>query len=287
MRWQTSRRSENVEDQRGGAFPRGPIIGGGAAIIVIIVGLLLGADPTTLLQTVGGGGSGDQSAVGTGAQPGGATNDEGADFVSAVLGETEDVWQQIFAQRGQTYQLPHLVLFSGTARSACGLADAATGPFYCPGDQKVYLDMSFFNELERRFGASGDFARAYVIAHEIGHHVQNQLGIMAKVERMRDRMSESEYKKMSVRLELQADFLAGVWAHHAHQSRQILEAGDVEEALNAASAIGDDRLQKQTQGYVVPDAFTHGTSEQRVRWFRRGLETGDLQQGDTFSADAL
>lgn len=285
MRWQTSRRSENVEDQRGSSFPRGPVIGGGAAIIIVIVGLLLGADPTKLLQTVGGGG--DASTTGTEAQPAGTANDEGKDFVSAVLGETEDVWQEIFAQRGQTYQPPHLVLFSGAARSACGLADAATGPFYCPGDQKVYLDMSFFDELERRFGASGDFARAYVIAHEIGHHVQNQLGIMAKVERQRERLSETEYKRLSVRLELQADFLAGVWANHAHKSQQILEAGDVEQALNAASAIGDDRLQKQTQGYVVPDAFTHGTSEQRVRWFRRGLETGDLQQGDTFNAEQL
>lgn len=285
MRWQTSRRSENVEDQRGRSLPTGPMIGGGAAIIIVIVGLLLGADPTQLLQTVGG--AGDASTVSTESQPTGAANDQGADFVSAVLGETEDVWQQIFAQRGQTYQLPHLVLFSGAAQSACGLADAATGPFYCPGDQKVYLDMSFFNELETRFGATGDFARAYVIAHEIGHHVQNQLGIMAKVERLRERLSETEYKKVSVRLELQADFLAGVWAHHAHKSQQILEAGDVEQALNAASAIGDDRLQKQTQGYVVPDAFTHGSSEQRVRWFRRGLETGDLQQGDTFNADPL
>lgn len=285
MRWQTSRRSENVEDQRGSSLPRGPMIGGGAAIIIVIVGLLLGADPTTLLQTVGG--AGDASTTGTEVQPSGTANDEGADFVAAVLGETEDVWKEIFSQRGQTYQPPHLVLFSGAARSACGLADAATGPFYCPGDQKVYLDMSFFNELERRFGASGDFARAYVIAHEIGHHVQNQLGIMAKVERQRERLSETEYKRLSVRLELQADFLAGVWAHHAHKSQQILEAGDVEEALNAASAIGDDRLQKQSQGYVVPDAFTHGSSEQRVRWFRRGLETGDLQQGDTFNAEQL
>jgi predicted metalloprotease len=285
MRWQTSRRSENVEDQRGSGFSRGPVIGGGAAIIIVIIGLLLGADPTKLLQTVGGGG--DASTIDAGSQPAGAATDQGADFVAAVLGETEDVWQQIFAQRGQTYQPPHLVLFSGAARSACGLADAATGPFYCPGDQKVYLDMSFFDELERRFGASGDFARAYVIAHEIGHHVQNQLGIMANVERQRERLSETEYKKLSVRLELQADFLAGVWANHAHKSQQILEAGDVEEGLNAASAIGDDRLQKQTQGYVVPDAFTHGTSEQRVRWFRRGLETGDLQQGDTFNTEKL
>ncbi len=286
MRWQQSRRSENVEVQQGGrGFSRGPVIGGAAAIIIVVIGLLLGADPLSLLQTVGG--AGDGAPIGTELQPGGAIDQEGADFVSAVLGETEDVWKELFAQRGQTYQQPHLVLFSGVAQSACGMADAATGPFYCPGDAKVYLDMSFFDELERRFGASGDFARAYVIAHEIGHHVQNQLGIMAKVERLRGSVSESEYKQLSVRLELQADFLAGVWAHHAHQSRQILEAGDVEEGLNAASAIGDDRMQKQTQGYVVPDAFTHGSSAQRVRWFKKGLETGDLQQGDTFSAEQL
>jgi len=204
-----------------------------------------------------------------------------------VLGETEDVWTEIFSVRGQTYQKPHLVLFSGSTRSACGLADAATGPFYCPGDRKVYLDMSFFQELEQRFGSSGDFARAYVIAHEIGHHVQNQLGIMAKVDRIRDRVSESEYRHYSVCLELQADFLAGVWAHHAQKSRQILESGDLEAALNAASAIGDDRIQKMTQGHVVPDAFTHGSSEQRVRWFRKGFETGDIQQGDTFNAATL
>jgi uncharacterized protein len=290
MRWQTSRRSENVEDQRGSSpsFSRGPVIGGGAAIVIIIIGLLLGADPTKLLETVGGS-TGGSTTASTGAEPGTAAqaDDEGSDFVRAVLGETEDVWQEIFSQRGQTYQPPHLVLFSGAAQSACGLADAATGPFYCPGDQKVYLDMSFFRELEERFGTSGDFARAYVIAHEIGHHVQNQLGIMARVDRLRDRVSESEYRQLSVRLELQADFLAGVWAHHAHQSRQILEAGDVEQALNAASAIGDDRIQKLTQGYVVPDAFTHGTSEQRVRWFKKGLETGDLQQGDTFGAEQI
>jgi uncharacterized protein len=289
MRWQESRRSENVEDQRGtSSFSRGPVIGGGAAIIIIIIGLLLGADPTKLLETVGGATGGSPNAT-TGTEIGtnGGTNDDGEDFIRAVLGETEDVWSNLFAQRGQTYQQPHLVLFSGAARSACGMADAATGPFYCPGDQKVYLDMSFFQELEERFGSSGDFARAYVIAHEIGHHVQNQLGIMAKVDRLRDRLSESEYRKLSVRLELQADFLAGVWAHHAEKSRHILEEGDVEEALNAASAIGDDRIQKQTQGYVVPDAFTHGTSDQRVRWFTKGLKTGDLQQGDTFNADQL
>ena len=284
MRWQTSRRSENVEDQRGSVITRGPVIGGGVAIIIVIVGLLLGADPTTLLETVGGSSSSSytQETI-----PGTTVDQESADFVAAVLGETEDVWREIFAQSGRSYQDPHLVLYSGTVQSACGYGDAATGPFYCPGDQKVYLDMSFFNELERRFGASGDFAQAYVIAHEIGHHVQNQLGVMSQVEQMRGRVSDAEYRQLSVRLELQADFLAGVWAHHAQKSRQILESGDIEEALGAASAVGDDRIQKRTQGYIVPDAFTHGSSEQRVRWFRKGLETGDLQQGDTFNAEQI
>ena len=286
MRWQTSRRSDNVEDQRGTVIPRGPMIGGGAAIVILIIGLLLGADPAKLLETVAGG-SADSPSLSTGTSTGGTADDQSVEFVSAVLGETEDVWQELFIQSGRTYERPHLVLFTGAARSACGLADAATGPFYCPGDRKVYLDISFFRELEKGFGASGDFARAYVIAHEIGHHVQNQLGIMERVDRMRERMSEREYKQLSVRLELQADFLAGVWANHAQKSRQILEAGDVEEALNAASAIGDDRIQKQMQGYVVPDAFTHGTSAQRVRWFRLGLESGDMRRGDTFAADPL
>ena len=210
-----------------------------------------------------------------------------ADFVSAVLGETEDVWREIFARSGQAYREPRLVLFSGAVQSACGFAESAMGPFYCPGDQKVYLDMAFFEELSRRFGAPGDFAQAYVIAHEVGHHVQNLLGITDRVHSMRARVSEAEYNQLSVRLELQADFLAGVWAHHAERARQILESGDIEEALNAASAIGDDRIQKRTQGYVVPDAFTHGTSAQRARWFRLGLETGDLSKGDTFETDAL
>lgn len=286
MRWQNSRRSENVEDQRGSSIPTGPIIGGGAAIVILLVGLLLGGDPAALLETVTGGAT--QQSTQT-SEPGqmSAEDQTKRDFVAAVLGETEDVWSSIFTQNGGTYREPRLVLFSGTTQSACGYASAATGPFYCSADQRVYLDTEFFNELEGRFGASGDFAQAYVIAHEIGHHVQNLLGIMDKVQAMQQRGSQEQANELSVRLELQADFFAGVWAHHADRTRNILEAGDIEEALNAASAIGDDRIQKRTQGYVVPDAFTHGTSAQRVRWFSRGYETGDIQQGDTFAAREL
>jgi predicted metalloprotease len=208
--------------------------------------------------------------------------DEQAQFVATVLADTEEVWHEQFRSMGREYTEPTLVLFQYQTPSKCGLGSAASGPFYCPGDSKVYIDLSFFDELARRFGAPGDFAQAYVIAHEIGHHVQNLLGTSDKVHAARQRLSETEYNALSVRLELQADFFAGVWAHHAERARQLLERGDVEEGLRAASAIGDDRLQKQSQGYVVPDAFTHGTSEQRVRWFRKGLESGDIRQGDTF-----
>jgi predicted metalloprotease len=220
-------------------------------------------------------------------RPANPAEEERKDFVSAVLAQTEDVWKDLFRRMNKEYQEPHLVLFPGRVESACGLASAAVGPFYCPGDQKVYLDLSFFQELKDRFRAPGDFAQAYVVAHEVGHHVQNLLGISDKVHSQQSRLGKAEANELSVRLELQADFLAGVWAHHAEQSRQILEAGDVEGALRAATAIGDDRLQREAQGYVVPDSFTHGTSQQRVRWFRRGLETGDLSQGDTFSAESL
>jgi len=216
-----------------------------------------------------------------------AAEQELADFSSVVLADTEDTWKAIFASRGETYQEPALVLYSGAVQSACGFAQSAVGPFYCPGDRKVYLDLSFFEDLHARHGAPGDFAQAYVIAHEIGHHVQNLLGIMDQANALRERLSREEANEISVRLELQADFLAGVWAHHAQQERQVLEEGDIEEALNAASQIGDDRLQMETQGYVVPDAFTHGTSEQRARWFLRGYRTGDLAQGDTFGASTL
>lgn len=285
MRWQDSRRSDNVEDQRGSSFGGRPVaIGGGGLLIVLVISLLFGVNPLSLLQGV------DTSAdrpVATAPGPSGTENDAMKDFVSAVLGETEDVWREVFARNGKTYREPKLVLFSGMVQSACGTAESAVGPFYCPGDEKVYLDMSFFQELSQRLGAPGDFAQAYVIAHEIGHHVQGLLGISGKVEQMRARATEAESNQLSVRLELQADFLAGVWAHYAQERMAVLEPGDLEEALNAAGMIGDDRLQRRSQGYVVPDAFTHGTSEQRVRWFRRGYESGDLSRGDTFGTESL
>jgi len=286
MRWQDSRRSENVEDQRGSRIATGPVIGGGVAIVILLVGLLLGGDPATLLETIGGATSQQTTQTADPAQMSEA-DARARDFVAAVLGETEDVWRQVFAQNGATYQEPRLVLFSGSTQSACGYASAAVGPFYCSADQRVYLDTEFFSDLERQFGASGDFAQAYVIAHEIGHHVQNLLGVMDKVDALRQRANQRESNDLSVRLELQADFFAGVWAHYADRTKNLLEPGDIEEAMNAATAIGDDRIQKQTQGYVVPDAFTHGSSEQRTRWFRRGYETGDIRQGDTFSANPL
>jgi hypothetical protein len=284
MRLDDLRRSDNVEDRRGiGGRPLA--LGGGGLLVVVLLAWLFGADPMALLQQVG-----SSDATSSASVPGGtgsAEEEKTKDFVSAVLGETEDVWRQEFKKRGAEYRDPKLVLFSGVVQSACGNAQAAMGPFYCPGDEKVYLDMTFFREMSEGLGANGDFAEAYVIAHEVGHHVQKLLGISGKVEAMRARMNEREYNQVSVRLELQADFFAGVWARHADETRKILEQGDLEEALNAASSIGDDRLQRRSQGYVVPDAFTHGTSEQRVRWFRRGYETGDISQGDTFSADPL
>jgi predicted metalloprotease len=286
MRWEDSRRSDNVEDQRGSSFGGRPVVlGGGGLLIVIVLALLFGVNPLSLLQGVDT--NADTQVAIAPSTAGTAAEEKMKDFVSAVLGETEDVWRDVFSRSGQSYREPKLVLYSGMTNSGCGTAQAAVGPFYCPGDEKVYLDMSFFSDLSQRLGAPGDFAQAYVIAHEIGHHVQNLLGISGKVERMRERLSDEEYNKLSVRLELQADFLAGVWAHYAQERMAVLEAGDLEEALNAASMIGDDRLQRRSQGYVVPDAFTHGTSEQRVRWFRRGYESGNMAQGDTFAAESL
>lgn len=283
MRWRGERQSENIEDRRG--MSRGGMaIGGGlGGIAILIIALLLGADPRQLLEQTQNPGpsAGTQSSRPTNPQ-----EEELKQFAATVLASTEDVWTDVFRQSGRQYRKPTLVLFSGQVSSACGHAGAAVGPFYCPGDEKLYLDLSFFDELRTRFRAPGDFAAAYVIAHEVGHHVQRLLGTMDKVDAARGRLSEEEANQVSVRLELQADFFAGVWAHYAQQ-KGLLEQGDIEEALGAASAVGDDRLQRETQGYVVPDSFTHGTSEQRSRWFRKGLETGDIRQGDTFSARSL
>lgn len=283
MRWQEGRRSENIEDRR--RMSGGPVMMGGGIGMLLLIGvmLLLGADPRALLQQVGQMQQQQRQApTGDGQGELSPEAQQAGEFVSAVLADTEDVWTEIFRKSGKRYQAPKLVLFTGQVQSACGFASAAMGPFYCPGDSKVYLDTEFFDELHRRFGAPGDFAQAYVIAHEVAHHVQNLLGISDQVHQARARVSQEEYNQLSVRLELQADFLAGVWAHHAHKMRHVLEEGDLEEGLRAASAIGDDKIQKQAQGYVVPDAFTHGSSEQRVRWFKRGLQTGDMSRGETF-----
>jgi uncharacterized protein len=280
MRWQDQRRSDNVEDRRG--RPVGMAIGGVGVLVVVLVGALFGVDPRALLQQLGTEGTVEQGpAV---APP---ADDEMAQFVSAVLGSTEDVWRAQFQAMGREYTAPRLVLFTDRVQSACGIAGAAVGPFYCPGDAQVYIDLGFYDLLRQRLGAPGDFAQAYVIAHEVGHHVQHQLGIAQRMQEARGRVSEAEVNRMSVRLELQADFFAGVWAHDADEAHRLLEAGDLEEALTAASAIGDDTLQRESQGTVVPDSFTHGSSEQRVRWFRLGYETGDLARGDTFSAPNL
>jgi predicted metalloprotease len=285
MRWEDGRRSENVEDRRGGRVSRRVAGGGIGTLLLVLVAMYFGIDPSIILNQsqlpVPGAGAPTQS------EPYSASPAEKrlAEFVSVVLADTEDTWQALFREMGQTYQEPKLVLFSEAVESACGFASAAVGPFYCPMDQKVYIDLSFYGDLKNRFGAPGDFAQAYVVAHEVGHHVQNLLGIAEKVQSLRSRASESQSNRLSVMMELQADCLAGVWAHHADRARQILEEGDVEEALNAASMIGDDRMQRQGRGYVTPDSFTHGSSAQRVRWFKRGLETGSMDQCNTFQAD--
>jgi hypothetical protein len=280
MQWRMGRRSDNVEDRRGMGVPMGVAGGGIGTIILVLAALFFGFDPSVILQS---GDPSSQVAPGPGPAPSKA-DDELRDFVSVVLADTEDVWKDLFRRRNAEYREPKLVLFSGAVQSACGFAQAAVGPFYCPADHKVYLDLSFFRDLRDRFGAPGDFAQAYVIAHEIGHHVQSLLGISERVQAARERASEREANQLSVRLELQADCLAGVWANQAQRSRQILEEGDVEEALKAASAIGDDRLQQKSGGRVVPDSFTHGSSAQRVEWFQRGLQTGRTDQCDTFAA---
>ena len=283
MRWQGGRRSSNIEDRRGrGGVPK--LLGGGlGTIAVILVAMYFGVDPTPLLEGIQSGGQ----ASSTGTRPGAddLKDDPLADMVSVVVADTEDVWTEIFAANGRRYEAPTLVMFTGATHSACGLGQAAMGPFYCPLDKMAFIDLSFYEQMKTRFNAPGDFAQAYVIAHEVGHHVQNLLGISGKVRSMQQQLDEADSNALSVRLELQADCLAGVWANHADRTRNILEAGDVEEALNAASAIGDDTLQRQSRGTVVPESFTHGTSAQRQRWFRVGLDSGDINRCDTFGAE--
>ena len=282
MRWQGRRASSNVEDRRGGA--RTSRVGGGLGVLALaLVAVYFGADPSILLNAV-------EPQVGSSGPSGYEESAEDAElrqFVSVVLADTEEGWQQIFAAQGKRYEEPRLVLFSDAVDSECGFARAAVGPFYCPADRKVYIDLSFYEDLRTRFGAPGDFAQAYVIAHEVGHHVQTLLGIAERTQAARERATQRESNALSVRQELQADCLAGVWAHGAASARGLLEPGDIEEALSAASAIGDDRLQRQAGGYVSPDSFTHGSSEQRVRWFRRGFESGKIESCDTFSAREL
>ncbi len=289
MRLGGRRESGNVEDRRGsgggrGGLPIGIAGGGIGTVVLVLVALFFGVDPSVILS--GGGGEAPNGQVVQQQQQQGGQPDPAQDgsrrFVAQVLATTEDVWTDIFRRAGNTYQPPNLVLFSGGTQSACGFAQTATGPFYCPGDQKVYLDLDFFRDMERKLNAPGDFARAYVIAHEIGHHVQNQIGTLRRVEAERRGEGERESNALQVRVELQADCYAGVWANRTQQQRPVLEPGDIEEGINAAAAVGDDRLQRQSRGTVVPESFTHGSSAQRVRWFRRGLETGDPRQCDSF-----
>ncbi|WP_150269387.1 neutral zinc metallopeptidase [Paenibacillus tepidiphilus] len=285
MRWQGRRGSSNVEDRRG--LSGGKMVGGGIGgiILVVIVTLLSGGNVGDILGNLGSATTTSTSSTNGSYQPS-AQEEELAQFVSVVLADTEEVWGELFAARGITYTDPTLVLYSGSVNSACGTATSAVGPFYCPGDAKLYIDLSFYDELQQRFQAPGDFAMAYVVAHEVGHHVQTLLGTTAKLDELRRSVSEAEYNGYSVRFELQADYLAGVWAHHV-QGENLLEEGDLEEALAAASAVGDDTIQKQAQGYAVPDSFTHGTSEQRKRWFYKGFNSGTIEGGDTFSAAQL
>ena len=283
MRWKTGRRSSNIEDRRGRRA--GPVAfkgGIGTIVLVLAASYFLGINPLDILMMQTGTGTGTDVGQ-SGWQPS-PEEQQMADFVSVVLADTEDTWTEIFRQSGKTYQEPSLVLYTGAVQSACGTGSAAMGPFYCPGDRKVYIDLSFFDELRRRHGAPGDFAQAYVIAHEVGHHVQNLLGISERVQSEQRGLGKAESNALSVKVELQADCFAGVWGNHADRSRHVLEEGDIEEALNAASAIGDDRLQKEGSGYVVPENFTHGTSRQRVEWFRRGIEHGDIASCNTFAS---
>jgi predicted metalloprotease len=293
MKWEGNRESENVEDRRGedggggGGFGfGGRSVGIGTIVVALVGSYFLGINPLTLLNMLSGG-SGSVSQVQQAPAHPPPASDHLAKFVSTVLADTEDTWTELFRAQGATYLKPKLVLFSGSTPTACGTGQTATGPFYCPGDQKVYIDLSFYRLMQQRFHVSGEFAEAYVIAHEVGHHVQNLMGISGKVDNARRRASQSQANALSVRLELQADCFAGVWAFHANQARSLIEKGDVETALNAATAIGDDALQRQAQGHVVPDSFTHGTSEQRVRWFTKGIENGQVKLCNTFEARQL
>jgi predicted metalloprotease len=286
MRWRGREQSDNIEDRRGMSAKRVGGIGGVGAIVVALIAIYFGQDPSAVLQGLSQGAPGEA----TGPYQESAPEAEMRQMIGVVLKDTEMTWTRIFAQAGRQYAEPTLVLFKDAVDSACGSASSAMGPFYCPGDNRVFLDLSFFDELTRRFGAPGDFARAYVIAHEVGHHVQNLLGTSGKVHAAKQRLDTAEANAMSVRLELQADCYAGVWANHANESRQLLETGDLEDGLTAAAAVGDDRLQKQAQGRVMPESFTHGSSEQRMRWFKRGFRSGDASTCDTFaeqSADNL
>jgi len=293
MRWQGNRESDNVEDARngsgGGGGRQGLSVGGrglglGSVAIALVASYFLGVNPLMVLNMLSGGAGLPSSGAPQSAQhPPATANDEQTRFVRTVLADTEDVWRPIFQEGGGTYSEPKLVLFRDAVPTACGTGQSATGPFYCPGDQKVYIDLGFYDTLRDRLGAPGDFAQAYVIAHEVGHHVQNLLGTSAKVQEMRQRLSDTQYNAMSVKLELQADCYAGVWANHAQQARQIIEAGDIEEALNAAAQIGDDTLQRKASGHVSPESFTHGSSQQRMTWFKRGMDTGDIRQCNTFA----
>lgn len=299
MKWENNRQSDNIEDRRnerrggmfggGGRRVGGRGIGFGTIVIALLAGWIFGINPMTILGLLGSGGEmlPETSQSAPAPTHAGKPGDQMGQFVSSVLAGTEDTWTAIFQQSGAQYQKPRLVLFTGATPTACGTGQSAMGPFYCPGDQKVYIDLSFYDTLRRQLGAPGDFAQAYVVAHEVGHHVQNLMGLTAKMEQARQRVSEREYNALSVRLELQADCFAGIWAHHNHKNKAILEPGDVEEALNAAAAIGDDALQRKSQGQVVPDSFTHGTSEQRQRWFHAGFKTGSVQACDTFAARSL
>lgn len=288
MKWKGRKQSSNIENRRTSSSKKKVGIGGIGGILIGLVIMYLNNDPTMLVNStkemIQNSSSSSQSSSNQNISK---EELELEKFVGVVLQDTEDVWNELFKKENGTYKEPILVIFKNQVKSACGNASSSTGPFYCPGDDKVYIDLSFYKDMKDKLDAPGDFAMAYVIAHEVGHHIQNQLGISDYVHKMKRKVSKKEYNQLSVKLELQADFLAGVWAHHAQRTKSILEEGDIEEALNAANAIGDDRLQKRSQGHVVPDAFTHGTSEQRVRWFKKGFKTGDINQGDTFKATSL